>query len=81
MVKYHMLENCTMSGYRAITMSSICKTCMVKEPSHVKQLSLDHVCKIGLKFFIKITVRGCQPESCFCIMTSTVVVAIRRKLG
>jgi hypothetical protein len=26
------------------------KTCMVKEPSHVKQLSLNHVCKIGLKY-------------------------------
>jgi hypothetical protein len=25
------------------------KTCMVEEPSHVKQLSLNHVCKIGLK--------------------------------
>jgi hypothetical protein len=24
------------------------KTCMVEEPSHVKQLSLIHVCKIGL---------------------------------
>jgi hypothetical protein len=24
------------------------KTCMVQEPSHVKQLSLNHVCKIGL---------------------------------
>ncbi len=24
------------------------KTCMVEEPSHVKQLSLNHVCKIGL---------------------------------
>ncbi len=27
------------------------KTCMVKEPSHVKQLSLNHLCKIGLKLF------------------------------
>jgi hypothetical protein len=26
------------------------KTNMVEEPSHVKQLSLIHVCKIGLKF-------------------------------
>ncbi len=25
------------------------KSCMVEEPSHVKQLSLNHVCKIGLK--------------------------------
>jgi hypothetical protein len=25
------------------------KTCMVGEPSHVKQISLNHVCKIGLK--------------------------------
>jgi hypothetical protein len=25
------------------------KTCMVEEPSHIKQLSLNHVCKIGLK--------------------------------
>jgi hypothetical protein len=24
------------------------KTCMVEEPSHVKQLSLNHVCKVGL---------------------------------
>jgi hypothetical protein len=24
------------------------KTCMVEEPSHIKQLSLNHVCKIGL---------------------------------
>ncbi len=24
------------------------KTCMVKEPSHVKQLSLNHLCKTGL---------------------------------
>jgi hypothetical protein len=24
---------------------------MVGEPSHVKQLSLNHVCKIGLKYF------------------------------
>jgi hypothetical protein len=24
------------------------KTCMVEEPSHVKQLSLNHRCKIGL---------------------------------
>jgi hypothetical protein len=24
------------------------KTCMVEEPSHVKQLSLNHVCQIGL---------------------------------
>jgi hypothetical protein len=28
------------------------KTCMVGEPSHVKQLSLNHVCKIGLKYKI-----------------------------
>ncbi len=27
------------------------KTCMVKEPSHVKQLSLNHMCKIGLNIF------------------------------
>ncbi len=25
------------------------ETCMVEEPTHVKQLSLNHVCKIGLK--------------------------------
>jgi hypothetical protein len=25
------------------------KTCMFKEPSHVKQLSLNHLFKIGLK--------------------------------
>jgi hypothetical protein len=24
------------------------ETCMVEEPPHVKQLSLNHVCKIGL---------------------------------
>jgi hypothetical protein len=28
------------------------KTCIVEEPSHVKQLSLNHVCKIGLKSMI-----------------------------
>jgi hypothetical protein len=27
------------------------KTSMVEEPSHIKQLSLNHVCKIGLKYF------------------------------
>jgi hypothetical protein len=24
------------------------KTCMVEEPTHVKQLSVNHMCKIGL---------------------------------
>ncbi len=28
------------------------KTCMAEEPSHVKQLSLNHVCNIGLKSVI-----------------------------
>jgi hypothetical protein len=26
------------------------KTCMVEAPSHVKHLSLNHVCKIGLRY-------------------------------
>jgi hypothetical protein len=25
------------------------KTCMIKEPSHVEKLSLNHICKIGLR--------------------------------
>jgi hypothetical protein len=28
------------------------KTCMVEQPSHVKQLSRNHVCKIGLNLKI-----------------------------
>jgi hypothetical protein len=37
-------------GKRTIpTLKSKGKNCMVEEPSHIKQLSLNHVCKIGLK--------------------------------
>ncbi len=50
------------------------KTCMVEEPSHVKQLSLNHVCKIGLnRPLLKHHVWGLfslpqkQTESCLCI--------------
>jgi hypothetical protein len=43
----HLKENSSM-----VKLPYLCKkkgkTCMVEEPSHVKQLSLNHVCKIGL---------------------------------
>jgi hypothetical protein len=32
------------------------ETCMVEEPPHIKQLSLNHVCKIGLMlYYINLT--------------------------
>jgi hypothetical protein len=34
------------------------KTCMVVKPLHVKQLSLNHVCKIGLRPFAEMCERG-----------------------
>jgi hypothetical protein len=33
------------------------KTNMVEEPSHVKHLALNHVCKIGLKLRIRCEIR------------------------
>jgi hypothetical protein len=49
------------------------KTCMVEEPSNVKQLSLNHVCKIGLKrtsfshYLTKLTVLSSEwPANYFC---------------
>ncbi len=44
------------------------KTCIVEEPSHVKQLSLNHVGKIGLitkciKIFLKLILKLLSDDS------------------
>jgi hypothetical protein len=47
----HLKENFSM-----VKLPYLCKKskgpCMVGEPSHVKQLSLNHVCEIGLRFLL-----------------------------
>ena len=45
----HLKENFSMVKLPYLCKKIQGKTCMVGEPSHVKQLSLIHVCKIGLK--------------------------------
>jgi hypothetical protein len=42
------------NSHSCVHLKSKGKTCMVEEPSHVKQLSLNHVCKIGLTFYIDV---------------------------
>jgi hypothetical protein len=37
------------------------KTCMVNKPSHVKQLSLNHVCKIGMIVFLDFMITKLNP--------------------
>jgi hypothetical protein len=49
----HLEENFSMANSPYLRESKV-KTCMVKEPSQVKQLSLIHVCKIGLRFVITV---------------------------
>ncbi len=45
----HLKENFCMVKLPYLCKKSKGKTCMVGEPSHVKQLSLNNVCEIGLK--------------------------------
>ncbi len=49
--------------YHTYVVKSKGKTCMILEPSHVKQLSLTHVCKIGLAL-IKDRVNICKIIHC-----------------
>jgi hypothetical protein len=44
----HLIENSSMDKITIPMFKSKGKTCMVEEPPHVKQLSLNQVCKIGL---------------------------------
>ncbi len=44
----HLEDNSSMVKLPYLCEKSKGKTCMVEEPSHVKQLYLNHVCKIGL---------------------------------
>jgi hypothetical protein len=37
------------------------ETCMGYKPSHVKQLSLNHVCKIGMIVFLDFMITELQP--------------------
>ncbi len=54
------------------------KTCMVDEPSHVKQLpvSLNHVCKIRLTTG-SFAMKKCKPQN--CIRVDTFVYVLMRK--
>jgi hypothetical protein len=48
----HLKENSILVNLHTYAiLKSKGKTCMVEEPSYVKQLSLNHVCKIWLKMF------------------------------
>ncbi len=44
----HLEKNSSMVTITIPVLKSKWKTCMVEEPSHVKQLTLNHVCEIGL---------------------------------
>jgi hypothetical protein len=58
----HLEENSTMVKLSYMCKKSKGKTCIVEEPSYVKQLSLYHVCKIGLIVF---TWHNCQCGTMF----------------
>ncbi len=50
------------------------KNCLVEEPSHVRQLALNHVCKIGLMSFYKKNVSTgglAQPFVCYNCVTDS----------
>jgi hypothetical protein len=49
----HLEENSSMVKLPYFMLKSKGKPCMVKAPLHVKKISLNHVCKIGLKKGVK----------------------------
>ncbi len=58
----HLEENSSMFKLPKPMLKSKGKTCMVKEPSHVKkQLSLNHMCKIGLNIITHLIVEEKRP--------------------